>query len=153
MAARRGNDRIAWLLLQQGVDCNERDSDNLTPIMHGVIGGHEEVVRSLLLHGANIGDDSGTQRPSALHLAVLHRRENILRVLLNHCSEDKRLIDGYDDEGRTPLHIAISTDFEAAVLMLLQYGADPQTKAPKTQKTEMDLEGLQRIDVYGEDIE
>ncbi|KAI1417799.1 hypothetical protein F5Y13DRAFT_151870 [Hypoxylon sp. FL1857] len=69
MAARRGNDRIAWLLLQQGVDCNEKDSDGLTPIMHGVIGGHEEVVRSLLLHGADIGDDSGKQRPSALHLA------------------------------------------------------------------------------------
>ncbi|KAI0145949.1 hypothetical protein F4776DRAFT_384963 [Hypoxylon sp. NC0597] len=69
MAARRGNDRIAWLLLQQGVDCNEKDSDGLTPIMHGVIGGNEEVVRSLLLHGADIGDDSGHQRPSALHLA------------------------------------------------------------------------------------
>ncbi|OTA66639.1 hypothetical protein K449DRAFT_235875 [Hypoxylon sp. EC38] len=69
MAARRGNDRIAWLLLQQGVDCNEKDSDGLTPIMHAVIGGNEEVVRSLLLHGADIGDDSGHKRPSALHLA------------------------------------------------------------------------------------
>ena len=133
IAAAKGHDRIARILLQHDIDCNEPDSDGLTPIMHAVIGGHEDVVQSLLLHGARIGTvDGQQQRPSALHWAVLHQRENLLRILLNHCLEERALIDAYDDVGRTPLHIAIDIDFEAGVLMLLQFGADPQHKARKT---------------------
>ncbi|MCJ1286181.1 hypothetical protein MMC26_005526 [Xylographa opegraphella] len=131
IAAQKGHDRIARILLQHNIDCNEKDSDGLTPIAHAAIGGHEDVVRSLLLHGARIGNVDGQLRPSALHWAVLHRRETSLRVLLNHCSEEKALIDSYDDVGRTPLHIAIDTDFETGVLMLLQFGANPQGKARK----------------------
>ncbi|KAM5386651.1 hypothetical protein ACJZ2D_000614 [Fusarium nematophilum] len=132
MAAQRGHGRIIRILLQCDIDCNEQDSDGLTPIMHAVIGGHEDVARSLLMRGARVASCSavdGQQRPSALHWAVLHRRENILRLLLSHCLESPALVDGYDHLGRTPLHIAIDTGFESAVLMLLRSGADPRHKA------------------------
>ena len=132
IAAQKGRDRIARILLQYNTDCNEKDSDGLTPIIHAVIGGHEDVVRSLLLHGARIGNVDGQQGPSALHWAVLNRRETLLRLLLDHCSEEPRLIDSYDNFGRTPLHIAIDTGFEMGVLMLLQFGADPQYKTCKS---------------------
>ena len=132
IAAQKGHNRIARILLQHIIDCNEKDSDGLTPLMLAVIGGHEDVVRSLLSYGARIGDVDGQQRPSALHWAVLHRRETLLRVLLNHCVDERALVDSYDDFGRTPLHIAIDTDFETGVLILLQFGANPQYKACKS---------------------
>jgi hypothetical protein len=131
IAAQKGHDRIVRILLRHNIDCNEKDSDGLTPIIHAVIGGHEDVLRSLLSHGVRIGSVDGQQRPSALHWAVLHRRGTLLRVLLNHCLEEKALIDCYDDTGRTPLHLAIDTDFEDGVVILLQFGADPQHKARK----------------------
>ncbi|KAK3303621.1 uncharacterized protein B0T15DRAFT_540790 [Chaetomium strumarium] len=46
--------------------------------MYAVIGGHEAVVRVLLGYGARVGDVDRDRR-SALHLAVLHRRESVLR--------------------------------------------------------------------------
>ncbi|KAL9029767.1 MAG: hypothetical protein Q9196_002028 [Gyalolechia fulgens] len=131
IAAQKGLGRIVNLLLQHNVDCNEEDSDCLTPIIHAIIGGHEDVVRSLLLHGARIGNTGGRQRPTALHWAALHRRETLLRTLLNHNLTEKSLIDSYDEHGRTPLHVAIDADFEAGVIMLLQFGADPKYKACK----------------------
>lgn len=132
IAARNGNDRIARILLQHNADCNEKDSEGRTPIIHAVIGGHEDVVRSLLSHGARIGNLDGEFSTTALHLAVIHRRDDLLRLLLGQGSRGKVLLDCYDDSGRTPLHIAIDTGFEAGVVVLLQYGADPQCKVYRT---------------------
>ncbi|KAL8883234.1 MAG: hypothetical protein Q9192_007332, partial [Flavoplaca navasiana] len=140
MAARKGHDRIVHALLQHNVDLNEPDSDGLSPIVHAIIGGHEEVVSSLLLHGARIcgdiiegkhEDEYQRAQPSALHWAVHHRREALLRVLLTHSCAERSSIDVYDAFGRTPLHLAIDTNFESAVLMLLKFGADPRFRAPK----------------------
>ncbi|KAI1504780.1 ankyrin repeat-containing domain protein [Biscogniauxia marginata] len=132
IAAQRGSDRIIRLLLEHNGDCNEQDSDGLTPLMHAVIEGHEEATRLLLKHGALVGDVQNADqrcRPSAIHWAVLKRREGVLRVLLNHFSNDKDIINSYDELGRAPLHIAIDTEFEAGVRMLLEIGADPLKKA------------------------
>ncbi|KAK9420441.1 putative BZIP domain-containing protein [Seiridium unicorne] len=130
MAAQKGNDRIVRMLAQRGIDCNVKDSHGLTPIMYAVIGGHEDVVRSLISQHAHISPTNcnGRRKPSALHLAVSHRHETILGMLLDYCSQDSELIDCYDDEWRTPLHLAIHLDFEAGVLALLQHGADPRRK-------------------------
>ncbi|KAK6072270.1 short-chain dehydrogenase [Seiridium cupressi] len=130
MAAQKGNDRIVRMLAQRGIDCNVKDSHGLTPIMYAVIGGHEDVVRSLISQHAHISPTNcnGRRKPSALHLAVSHRHETILGMLLDYCSQDSELIDCYDDQWRAPLHLAIHLDFEAGVLALLQHGADPRRK-------------------------
>lgn len=132
IAAQRGHDRIARILLEHNTDCNEIDSDGLTPIIHAVIGGHEDVVSSLLVHGACIVHVGGRQRPTALHMAILYQRLAILKILLDCCAERSMLVDPYDDLGRTPLHIAIDAGFEAGVLLLLQFGANPQYKTRKS---------------------
>lgn len=62
------------------------------------------------------------QGRSALHWAVLHRRRDELKILLQHSSPG--LIDGYDGERRTPLQMAIDADFDAGVQMLLECGAN-----------------------------
>lgn len=118
-------------LLQHGnLDCNERDSDGQTPLMHAATGGHEAVVRLLLAHGAHVADVNRDRR-SAVHLAVLHRREGVLRVLLEQRELLGLGVDGYDVAGWTPLHMAVDRDFEAGVVMLLRSGADLHSKARK----------------------
>ena len=131
IAAQKGHDRIARVLLQHSIDCNEKDSDGLTPLIHATIGGFEDVVNSLLSHGARIGNVDG-QRRSAFHWAVVYRREAVLKVLLNHCAGERTLIDGYDNDGRTPLHTAVDMGFEAGVQVLLQFGANVHYRARKS---------------------
>jgi ankyrin repeat protein len=72
MASSKGQTRIAKILLDHKADCNERDRNSQTPLMHAIVSGSEELVRILLLHGASIGIQDRRCR-SALHYAVLHR--------------------------------------------------------------------------------
>ncbi|KAI1271769.1 ankyrin repeat-containing domain protein [Xylaria sp. FL0933] len=131
IAAKKGSSRIIQMLLQHNSDCNELDSEGLTPLMYAVMGGHEEATRLLLECGArieNVHQDGKRPCLSAIHWAVLKRREGVLRILLDR-SSDPKLIDNYDDLGRAPLHVAIDNEFHAGVSLLLQFGADPSRKA------------------------
>lgn len=115
------------------MDSNERDSDGLTPLMHASAGGHAEAAELLLAHGAHLGGVDGRRR-SALHWAVKARREAVLRLLLRYAeaANDPSVIDGYDDAGRTPLHVAIDSGFEAGVPLLLEFGANMHSRARKS---------------------
>jgi hypothetical protein len=132
IAAQKGHDRIARLLIEQNMDCNERDSDGRTPLMYAVIENHESIVNALIWHGARSNVVDNLQR-SVLHLAVLHRRENVLRDLLEACPDRRQEleIDGYDSSGRTPLHLAVEEGFESGVVILLRNGANMNVKARK----------------------
>ena len=120
IAEQKGHDRIASVLLQHNIDCSETDSEGLTPLIHAIIGGYEHVVSSVLSHGARIGNVD-SQRRSALPCAVVRRREALLKVLSSHCTGKRTLMDGYDNDnnGRSPLHTAVDTGFEAGVKILL----------------------------------
>ncbi|KAK6824705.1 hypothetical protein PG987_012199 [Apiospora arundinis] len=113
-------------------DLNDGDSHGRTPLIHAVQGGHPEAVSILLASGAQL-DRVDRERRSALHWAVLHRRRDVLEVLLAHYARDKEAyglyVNAYDDAGWTPLHMAIYWEFEAGVVLLLQHGADVITKA------------------------
>lgn len=132
IAAAKGHDRIARILLQHNIDCNEKDSDGLTPLIHATIGGYADVVRSLLSHGALIGAVDAQHR-SALHWAVLQRREDVLKILLDWCASQQPAIDLelYDEAGRTPLHTAVDMGYDAGVQLLLQLGANAQYRTRK----------------------
>lgn len=130
VAAQKGRDKIVRTLLQHDADCNAKDSDSLTPLAHATIGGHKEVVTLLLAHGARISEVDD-QRRTVLHWAVMRQREGVLKVLLEHCGRDHAVIDGYDRTGRAPVHIAIETDFEEGLRLLLQFGANVHSKVRK----------------------
>lgn len=131
IAAAKGHDRIARILLQHNVDCNEKDSDGLTPLIHATVGGYEDVVRSLLSHGATIDTVDSQHRRSALHWAIVHRRESVLKILLDWCVTQQTAIDSYDEAGRTPLHTAVDTGYDAGVQLLLQLGANARYRTRK----------------------
>ena len=130
MAAQRGHSRIVRMILQHDPVCDERDSDGVTPLMHATVGGYEDVVSSLLSHGARIGSVD-CQNRSVLHWAVLYRRETLLKMLLASCAGEHAVIDAYDNAGRTALHTAIDTGFEAGVHILLQLGANIHSRTRK----------------------
>lgn len=130
IAAQNGNDRIVRMLLRHQSDINERDSDGLTPLYYATVGGHEQVVTSLLERGAEVSSTDKEGR-TMLHLAVIHRRDSVLKALLRHCADSQSPIDEYDDTGRTPLHVAVDIDFEAGVSLLLEHGANLNSKARK----------------------
>ncbi len=125
-----GTDDLNIAVLHHDMDSNERDSDGLTPLIHAVISGHEEVVRLLLSYGARLGERDWHCR-SVLHWAVIARRETMLVLLLNHASNNPLLIDAYDDTGCTPLHEAIKSSFEQGVTVLLRFGANLHSRAKK----------------------
>jgi ankyrin repeat protein len=98
--------------------------------MHAVAGGFEDVLQTLLAHGARVADIDRAGL-SALHWAVAHRRESLLLRLLDHCrAQGLALLDRPDGSGKTPLHLAIDIGFEAGVLLLLEYGAGASSRAP-----------------------
>lgn len=130
MAAQRGHNGIVRMLLRYHPLCDERDSDGVTPLMHATIGGYEDVVSSLLSHGARI-DSVDCRNRTVLHWAVLHRRETLLKMLLAYCAGDHAVVDAYDNAGRTVLHTAIDTGFEAGVHILLQFGANIYSRIRK----------------------
>jgi hypothetical protein len=143
IAAQKGNDRILQLLIQQNVDINEKDSDEMTPLMYAVVEGHEAFVVSLLTHGARI-NEVDLDRRSALHWAVLHKRERILKILLEqHAKRPHEFdINAYDESGWTAIHMALSVGFEAGIPILLQYGASLEIKARRCPNTTNILPGL-----------
>ncbi|KAF4840104.1 Histone-lysine N-methyltransferase EHMT1 [Colletotrichum siamense] len=144
IAAQKGHDRIIQMLLSHhGMDCNAPDSEGRTPLMHAVVAGHAPVVRALLTAGARCDAVDNKQR-SVLHLAVLHRREPVLRLLLAEIEQgvvdgvhpigpgEARLaclLDAYDADGNTPLHLAVTEGFEAGVVMLVRSGSDLEVEA------------------------
>ncbi|KAK3685726.1 hypothetical protein B0T22DRAFT_538003 [Podospora appendiculata] len=125
IAAHKGHDKIVRLLVQHHPDCNDKDSDGATPLMLAVAGGYMDVVGTLLRHGARVAD-ADAQARSSLHWAVLHRLHAILRALLDNCLGLGEAVNAYDVHGRTPLHTTIDMGFEAAVDLLLRYGANTQ---------------------------
>jgi ankyrin repeat protein len=98
--------------------------------MHATIGGFQDAASSLLARGARVGA-TDSQNRTALHWAVVHRREALLRLLLEHCAggDERGVVDGYDADGKTPLHAAIEAGFEAGVQVLLEFGADVKSRA------------------------
>ncbi len=123
IAAYKGHDRIVKLLVRHDGDCNEKDSDGTTPLIHAVKGGYEDVVSTLLQHAARVSETDALGR-SSIHWAVFHQRGAIMNALLENCHGLNAAVNTYDNNGQTPLHMAIDVGFEEGVQVLLRYGAN-----------------------------
>ncbi|KAF2223346.1 ankyrin repeat protein nuc-2 [Elsinoe ampelina] len=95
------------------------DLDNFTPVIHGIVQSHFEVVRALLSLGARIDPISETDH-IPLNLACQHGSASIVDLLLQ--SNPKILPDA---EGLYPQHLVPRSGRSPKILLMLKnYGAD-----------------------------
>lgn len=85
-ASRRGDIKMATILLDQGVDVNEDVWGDCTPLYNAALRGHTDMVKLLLDRGANINWKTGNGY-SALTFAVIQEHEDVVQLLLSRGAE------------------------------------------------------------------
>lgn len=92
VAASRGQDKVARLLLDVGADVNgPREGDEWTPLVFASYRGHLNVVKVLLDYGAEVTEVQG----NPLHFAGQRGHKEICRLLVEHGAVDDLV--GSDD--------------------------------------------------------
>lgn len=156
-AAFFGDEALAKVLLERGIDITARGPDEQTALHLAVISGSAAVVRGMV---ENYGADIAIQDKygnTPLHLAIQYKRKGVLRFLVWK-GANVNLPDKYgrtamhwaagmgdavtvklllskgadytarDDDGRTPLFLAAQPGHTAVVKMLMDHGADITTE-------------------------
>jgi len=104
-----------------------------TPLHIAILLGQCHAVESFLRMGADpaVADASGN---TSYHLAVLKKDSKVLKELLKR-SLKKDGVDQLNDDGASPLHLAVISKMEQLVKMLLAFGAHPDGQNGKNGKT------------------
>ncbi|KAL3747606.1 hypothetical protein ACJRO7_016411 [Eucalyptus globulus] len=117
IAASKGSENCALLLLDYGADPNSRDSEGNVPLWEAIKGGDEPVVKLLAENGANlVSGDVGQFSCTAAEQNNLDLLKEISRY-----GGDATLPKS---NGTTALHVAVSEDNIEIVKFLLDRGAD-----------------------------
>jgi 26S proteasome non-ATPase regulatory subunit 10 len=120
LACARGHYKIVLLLLDNQADIHAIDNDGNTALMLASAPGHKDIVLTLLKHGALINAKNKWQENSCL-IATQFGKTDVLRELIKLGAD----INTKDAASQTPLEVAIKHHNEAAILLLLFWGADP----------------------------
>jgi len=131
IAAVRGYDQIASMLIDKGADVNAGDKRGLTPLHAAAWSGNDEIVTLLLGKGADINavDQDGV---TPLHAAALAGRNETVTLLIARGAD----INAENKEGMTALHAAVLADNRETVALLIKEGAD--AAANKSGATPLD---------------
>jgi RNA polymerase sigma factor (sigma-70 family) len=126
LSAHYGHLETTRLLLQRGADVNAiaRHPLQVTPLHAALFGRQVETARLLIDHGADVNARRGgigwpRAGWTALHYAAGYGFRDLIEPLL----ERGAAIDAKDDEGRTPVEIAIDEKQHEAAELLLRRGA------------------------------
>ena len=115
---------VSNFLIENGVDINLKDDlYDSTAIWHAVANGNLEIVKKLIIKGADVNYSGGGSDEGAgtlLTSAVFYRHEEIVQYLLEAGSN----INEVDADGRTALHIARYDESNDIEKLLLQYNPD-----------------------------
>ena len=119
-ACMHGRVDLTEMLLQKDLNTiNEKDHDNFTPLIHGIVHHRFRCVQQLLAYGARIDPDSETDH-IPLNLACQHGSSAIAQLLLE---KNAGLLP--DAEGLYPQHLVARSGANAEALLLLEHhGAD-----------------------------
>ncbi|XP_048245484.1 ankyrin-1-like [Haliotis rufescens] len=142
LVARRGSDKMVRLLMEKGIDINDRDDREATALHWAAAAGNTEVLDTLIQAGCDINAENGDSA-TPLHFAVLHgHRECVESLVAKECSLDVDIpmfTDGMNSQelefyacheyripgfSGTPLHIACLNQDPDLTKILLAAGAD-----------------------------
>ena len=115
LAYHEGDAFVVGTLLTSSCDMNCVDSAGFTPLMHATVKDHEEVVKKLILAGANLGIQSANS-DTALHLAATHNSIQC-GILL---AEGGVSVKNKNNLAKTPLDLA-SAEFKEAIKEALSF--------------------------------
>jgi ankyrin repeat protein len=112
----------AQLLYQRGADVDVQGSHKRTLLYGLSCSGHLEIARWLLNRDANpnLWDDLDNWTP--LHVATLHGRLEVIRLLLHHKADKNAR--SKNREGEIPLHIASRSRHANIARLFLEHGVD-----------------------------
>lgn len=119
-AAEKGHEDVVELLLDNGAEVDHIDSRNRTPLLWAAEKGHEAVVTRLLDKGADV-NYCKTSGETPLYAAAGHGHSGIVKMILERGADVDHQIGSYR---RTALAWAAERGFDAAVELLLLYGAE-----------------------------
>lgn len=104
------------------------DVVNARSLLHWSAGGDEVQLRSLLDHGADIGavDDDGD---GVLRYAMGTKNERVFKLLLDQGADASApSTSASGEQGFTVIHAVAELEWDAAIRMLVEYGADPNAQ-------------------------
>ncbi|WDH83424.1 ankyrin repeat domain-containing protein [Paenibacillus urinalis] len=120
-------ERVSELLTEQPQLANTENEDGLTPLAYAGHLGFEDIVQTLIDHGAEVNavtHSTIAYIPSntALHATIAGERSlNVIKLLLSH-GADPNIVDS---DGHTALHsAAYHTDLTEILQLLLDQGAE-----------------------------
>ena len=115
LACLEGDAFVVGILLASSCDMNCVDLAGFTPLMHATVKDHEEVVKKLILAGANLGIQKSNS-DTALHLAATH--DSIQCGIL--LAEGGASVRTKNNVAKTPLDLA-SAEFKEAIKEALSF--------------------------------
>lgn len=120
-ASEKGNlPRVKFLIEKDGADVNFQDQFGWSAFLHAVSEGHLDVMKFLLSKGSS-STHITSDRANAIHHAITSQNESVLLFLLQYGTCD---VNGRNEGGWTPLHLACLGDDYSAAKLLLAYKAD-----------------------------
>lgn len=134
LAADIGDLDLIQRLLRAGVQTNfsdvltPRDPDGLIsgtslrlypPLMMAALDSHEEVIRMLIHHGANVNESDSVSGATVLHYAACKSRRLVIEVLLDAGAE----IERKNRHGETPLFYAARGALTPSRILSSNFGA------------------------------
>ena len=120
VAAESGDVEVARLLVEKGADVEQGARGRETPLHVAALLGALPTVNLLLDNGANLeARDRRDRTPLDFAVSVLGNEETVRQLILKGAEVNVR-----DDEGDSPLHVAVCSGSGEAVRLLLAAGAD-----------------------------
>jgi ankyrin repeat protein len=121
LAIRHQSVELVKRFIKLGADLKAIDNNRMMPIHYSVRGDLNGMVTKLLLEsGADPDARGGTERHTSMQMAVFWGRDAAVKQLLAAGVD----INQRDENGRTPLHLAVDRHSDRMARFLVAHGAD-----------------------------